>query len=110
MLSKESPKKLLRSSNVHFVMYTDPTAHNFVPRKIYTQEAKNKSLEEVIISFYIQKRNQSVIHLQWLIQYFPEGAPTPDGAPTYNLTNFSQKLHENEEILAPRFANDLYQT
>ena len=27
---------------------------------------------------------------------------TPKGAPTYHLTNFSQKLHENEEILAQR--------
>ena len=41
--------------------------------------------------------------LQWWIQDFPEGGtPTPDGAPTYYLTNFSQKLHENKEILAQR--------
>ena len=38
---------------------------------------------------------------QWQIQDFPEeGALTPKGgAPTYNLANFSRKLHENEEIL-----------
>ena len=38
---------------------------------------------------------------QWRIQDFPEeGALTPKGgAPTYYLANFSQKLHENEEIL-----------
>ena len=40
---------------------------------------------------------------QWRIQDFPDGgAPTPErGAPTYYLTNFSQKLHENEENLTP---------
>ena len=38
---------------------------------------------------------------QWRIQDFPErGAPTLKGALTYYLPNFSQKLHENEEILA----------
>ena len=39
---------------------------------------------------------------QWQIQDFPEeGALTPKGgAPTYNLANFSRKLHENEEILS----------
>ena len=26
-------------------------------------------------------------------------APTPEGAPTYYLTNFHRKLHENKEIL-----------
>ena len=42
--------------------------------------------------------------LQWRIQDFPDGgAPTPEGgAPTYYLTNFSQKLHENEENLTQR--------
>ena len=41
---------------------------------------------------------------QWRIQDFPDGgAPTPEGgAPTYYLTNFSQKLHENEENLTQR--------
>ena len=29
------------------------------------------------------------------------GAPTPEGAPTYYLAKFSQKLHENE-ILAQK--------
>ena len=39
--------------------------------------------------------------LQGRIQDFPEGgAPTPEGVPKYYLTNFSRKLHENEEILA----------
>ena len=42
--------------------------------------------------------------VQWRIQDFPDGgAPTPEGgAPTYYLTNFSQKLHENEENLTQR--------
>ena len=42
--------------------------------------------------------------IQWRIQDFPDGgAPTPEGgAPTYYLTNFSQKLHENEENLTQR--------
>ena len=42
--------------------------------------------------------------MQWRIQDFPDGgAPTPEGgAPTYYLTNFSQKLHENEENLTQR--------
>ena len=43
--------------------------------------------------------------LQWRIQDFPEeGVLTPRGrgAPTYYLANFSQKLHENEEILGQR--------
>ena len=35
--------------------------------------------------------------IQCRIQDFPEG-----GAPTYYLANFSQKLHENKEILSPR--------
>ena len=41
---------------------------------------------------------------QWQIQDFPEeGALIPKGgAPTYYLANFSQKLHENEEILGQR--------
>ena len=42
---------------------------------------------------------------QWRIQDFPEGgAPTlkGGGAPTYYLPHFSQKLHENKEILAER--------
>ena len=38
---------------------------------------------------------------QWRIQDF-SGAPTPKGAPTYLMTNFSRKLHENEEILAQK--------
>ena len=35
---------------------------------------------------------------------FPRGGtPIPEeGAPTYYLTKFSQKLHENEEILAQK--------
>ena len=39
--------------------------------------------------------------MQWRIQDFPEeGALSPKiGSPTYYLANFSQKLHENEEIL-----------
>ena len=36
---------------------------------------------------------------QWRIQDFPEeGAPTPQGAPTYEFAKFSQKLHEIERI------------
>ena len=36
---------------------------------------------------------------QWRIQDFiEEGAPTPRGAPTYDLAKFSQKLHEIERI------------
>ena len=40
---------------------------------------------------------------QCQIQDFREGAPTTwgGGVPTYYLTNFSRKLHENEEILVP---------
>ena len=38
--------------------------------------------------------------------------PRGEGAPTYYLTNFSQKLHENEEIRThgdpARFATGLY--
>ena len=43
------------------------------------------------------------VHNQWRIQDFPEeGAPTPrGGAPTYDFTKFSQKLHEIERIWAP---------
>ena len=33
------------------------------------------------------------------MQDFPERG---EGAPTYYLTNFSRKLHENEDILAER--------
>ena len=41
--------------------------------------------------------------MQWRIQDFPEGMRQPwMGAPTYYLVNFSQKLHENEEILGQR--------
>ena len=42
------------------------------------------------------------VPLQWRNQDFPEeGALTPkEGAPTYYLANFSQKLHENDEILS----------
>ena len=36
---------------------------------------------------------------RWLIQDSQKGAPIPKGAPTYYLANFSQKLHENGEIL-----------
>ena len=37
--------------------------------------------------------------LQWWIQDFPEeGAPTPQGAPTYNFAKFSPKLHIIERI------------
>ena len=40
---------------------------------------------------------------QWRIQDFPEeGAPTPQGAPTYEFVEFSQKLHEIERIWTPR--------
>ena len=41
---------------------------------------------------------------QWRIQDFPDGggANPRGGAPTYYLTNFSQKLHENEENLTQR--------
>ena len=43
--------------------------------------------------------------IQWWIQDFPEGGvPTLKGAPTYYLPHFSQKLHENKEILAERGA------
>ena len=36
-------------------------------------------------------------------QDFPEeGAPTPRGAPTYELAKFFQKLHEIERIWTPR--------
>ena len=40
-------------------------------------------------------------NIQSRIQDFPEGAPTRKGGgvPTNYLTNFSWKLHENEEIL-----------
>ena len=39
---------------------------------------------------------------QWRIQDFPEGGTNPKGrgTPTYYLTNFPPKLHENEEIVA----------
>ena len=40
------------------------------------------------------------VRVQWRIQDFPKGMPTPKGAPTYYLTNFYRKLHVNEEILA----------
>ena len=41
--------------------------------------------------------------LQWRIQDFPEeGAPTPQGAPTYNYAKISQKLHDIEIIWTPR--------
>ena len=37
--------------------------------------------------------------IQWRIQDFPEvGTPTLQGAPTYNLAKFSQKLHEIDRI------------
>ena len=49
-----------------------------------------------------KKENPSDNCFQWRIQDFPEeGAPTPRGAPTYNFTKFSQKLHEIERIWAP---------
>ena len=36
---------------------------------------------------------------QWRIQDFPEvGAPTLQGAPTYDFAKFSEKLHEIERI------------
>ena len=39
---------------------------------------------------------------QWQIQDFPEeGAPTPQGVPTYKFAKFSQKLHEIERIWTP---------
>ena len=39
---------------------------------------------------------------QWRIQDFlEEGAPTPQGAPTYDFAKFSQKLHEIERIWTP---------
>ena len=39
---------------------------------------------------------------QWRIQDFPEvGAPTFQGAPTYDFAKFSQKLHEIERIWTP---------
>ena len=39
--------------------------------------------------------------LQWRIQDFSEeGAPTPQGAPTYDFAIFSPKLHEIERIWA----------
>ena len=39
---------------------------------------------------------------RWRIQDFPEGMRQllEERAPTYYLTNFPQKLHVNEEILA----------
>ena len=41
-----------------------------------------------------------MVTIQWRIQDFPEGGANPlRGAPTYHLTNFSSKLHENKEIL-----------
>ena len=43
-------------------------------------------------------------HSQWRIQDFPEGVRQPRrGAPTYYLTNFFRKLHENEEMLVQRW-------
>ena len=37
--------------------------------------------------------------MQWRIHEFPEGVPTPEGRTlTYYLTNFPQKLHENEGV------------
>ena len=49
-------------------------------------------------------RLQTIYLQQWWIQDFPEeGALTPKGGvPTYYSANFSQKLHENEEILGQR--------
>ena len=38
---------------------------------------------------------------------FPRGSANLLGAPTYYLTNFSLKLHENEEILRPLGPLDL---
>ena len=52
---------------------------------------------------FISKQYHKVLDIRTLIllrKGFPRGgAPTPQGAPTYYLTNFSRKLHENEEIL-----------
>ena len=40
---------------------------------------------------------------QWRIQDFPDvGAPTTQGAPTYDFAKFSQKQHEIERIWTPR--------
>ena len=39
---------------------------------------------------------------QWRIQDFPEvGAPTLQGAPTYDFAKISQKLHKIERIWTP---------
>ena len=49
---------------------------------------------------FSQKSNGIRHTLQWQILDFPGGRQPLRGAPTYYLTNFSQKLHENKEILA----------
>ena len=50
---------------------------------------------------FVRLDSNLVIHLQVRIQDFPE-----EGALTYYLANFSQKLHENEEILGRGGARD----
>ena len=44
-----------------------------------------------------------LFYKQWQIQHFPEvGAPTLQGAPTYDYAKFSRKMHEIERIWTPR--------
>ena len=61
-------------------------------------------MEKLEYTIWFFNWNSCTMCYQWRIQDFPEeGALTPKGgAPTYYLVNFSQKLHENEEILGQR--------
>ena len=60
----------------------------------------------VLIDINVRKIRIVMYRLQWRIQDFPGGggASTPRGMPTYYLTFFSRKLHENEEIFTQRGA------
>ena len=47
----------------------------------------------------VNRQVMGCVHLPVVDPGFPRRELQPQGAPTYYLTNFSQKMHENEEIL-----------
>ena len=54
----------------------------------------------IFLKNVLEKINPFVGPLQWRIRDFPEeGAPTPEWGTSLLFGQFSQKLHENEEIL-----------
>ena len=77
---------------MRFCLHFDTNAKN----GFYTTQCCNLTQTET----QTQTHTHSV---EWRIQDFPEeGAPTPQGAPTYDFAKFCQKLHETERIWPPR--------